>query len=181
MSHNNNIAELADRIVNTLDNLPDDGNERQITIGGNNHGTIVMGPQINVHSASKRSPELDELALSSLHQLRQKRHAEIRAARWRKRFSIPFLLGNTLLIIMGGGILWHTAQFVTGKPIWDLVLGSDANIWLLPVILTLAVIMLIAGFWLHKTSKVENQFIAENQTEIARIDVILQRRKTRTA
>ncbi|WP_140921062.1 hypothetical protein [Limnobaculum xujianqingii] len=178
MSGNQNIEDLANQIASTLESLPNDGKERQmtITIGGNNHGTVVMGSNITINPPPERVREPQDMSTSELQQLRENWQVEVRSAFWRKWFNTPSLIVFALLIAMLGMILWPISEFSARGIASALLQNNETNILTFPVVIGFASLLLASGIWFDRVRKVEDRLIKENKEQIDNINVILRRR-----
>ncbi|MEC5344655.1 hypothetical protein ABRZ24_18850 [Brenneria populi] len=171
------LQTLAGQVIDSLKQLPQDGQERQITIsvGGNNHGSIHVGSVVNINHAPKRPPELHERDSQELLAIKRGLLKKRNGAKWRRYFNIPFLLMLSLLLIGLASCLWiaYMSLWVGGLAN-PLVLNGKT----LAVSIVWGVLMILCAKAMDKLWKVENRIINENQDVIDTIDVILRRRNS---
>lgn len=178
MSENKTIENLANQIASTLESLPNDGKERQmtITIGGNNQGTVVMGPSITINPPPESPRKPQDMSTHELQNLKDNWKMEVRSAFRRKWFSAPVLIGITLLITLLGMLLWQISELSIGD------LGSIAsqnkgtNIITVPILIGFALLFLASVSWFERVRKIEDRLIKENKEQIESINVLLRRR-----
>ncbi|MDX5630358.1 MULTISPECIES: hypothetical protein [unclassified Brenneria] len=169
------LQTLAEQVIDSLKQLPQDGQERQITIsvGGNNHGSIHVGSVVNINHAPKRPPELHERDSQELLAIKRGLLKKRNGAKWRRYFNIPFLLMLSLLLIGLASCLWiaYMSLWVGG-----LTNPSVLNEKMYIALIIWGVIMAFCVKFLDSRWKIENRIINENQDVIDTIDVILRRR-----
>lgn len=171
------LQALAEQVVDSLKRLPQDGQERQVTIsiGGNNHGSIHTGPVVNINPASPREPELHERNSQELLTIRRGFITEANAAKWRRYLNVPCIsmicLGLAALLFA----LWNAYMlFNYGVSSTLLVLNAKSMM----IFISWGVAVTLCGKAMDKIRKIENRIIDENQYTIDSIDTILRRRST---
>jgi len=169
----NELQTLVDQVADSLNSLPKDGVERQITIrvGGNNSGTINIGPTVNITPAQPRPRTYEDLDNRELQYIRRGLVSKSNQAKLRRYLNLPaffslmlFLIAlvfaflNAFLLFSGSkSLLILTEKTIAAYAVWAVLLGISVKS-------------------LDKLRKVESIIIYENQSAIDTIDVILRRR-----
>lgn len=124
MNKNQQLDDLMDELRETLEALPDDGNERrvEIQVGPNNSGNVSAGPQVIVKlgpeaptrsEASRMCPQCHQATWRHTREcmhchldLFAHDHAVWKAAVMRRAQRSMFLFGGTgLALILGAGLI----------------------------------------------------------------------------
>ncbi|MFD0709368.1 hypothetical protein [Photorhabdus akhurstii] len=171
------LQTLAEQVFDSLKQLPQDGQERQITIsvGGNNHGSIHVGSVVNINPMPSRPRELHERDSRELLAIKRELLIKNKDAKWRYYINTPCLLLLSLVLIAFTFALWNAyMMFFSGGFTNVLVLNDKTLI----IFISWVVLITLCGKKMDKHRKIENRIIDENQNVIDTIDVILQRRNS---
>ncbi|MFE8048770.1 hypothetical protein [Brenneria goodwinii] len=171
------LQTLAEQVIDSLKQLPQDGQERQITIsvGGNNHGSIHVGSVVNINHAPKRPPELHERDSQELLTIKRGLLKKNKDAKWRCYSNIPCLLLLSLVFIAFAFALWNAYMMLFGGGITNLLVLNEKTA---VIFVSWSLIVMLCGKAMDKNRKIENKIINENQDIIDTIDVILRRRNS---
>ncbi|AIA72729.1 putative phage-related membrane protein [Pectobacterium atrosepticum SCRI1043] len=171
------LHSLAEQVMDSLKHLPQDGQERQITIsvGGNNPGSIHVGSVVNINPAPTRSRELHERDSHELLTIKRKLLTKNKDAKWRCYFNIPCLLLLSLVLIAFAFALWNAYMMLFGGGLTNLLVLNEKT---MVIFVSWGVIVMFCGKAMDKHRKIENRIIDENQNVIDTIDVILRRRNS---
>lgn len=146
------LDELAEKISELVNTLPNDGEERQIsvTIGGDNHGNITFGNHITINTAS--APQKEERALTDveLRSLEANARREQRAAFMRSYFNLPL----ALMVMVSIAVI---TSLVSGY-LWAIV-SMTSHPWTVPAIF--AAVFLPLAFWARRIIELEQPILQE--------------------
>ncbi|EYU13281.1 hypothetical protein [Photorhabdus aegyptia] len=171
------LQTLAGQVFDSLKQLPQDGQERQITIsvGGNNHGSIHVGSVVNINPTPSRSRELHERDSRELLAIKRELLIKNKDAKWRYYINIPCLLLFSLVLIAFTFVLWNAYMMFFGEGPTNVLVLNDKT---LIIFISWVVLITLCGKKMDKDRKIENRIIDENQNVIDTIDVILRRRNS---
>ncbi|APY32530.1 hypothetical protein A6548_003696 [Salmonella enterica subsp. enterica serovar Apapa] len=169
------LRMLSDQVLDSLKGLPQDGQERQVTIsvGGDNHGSIHVGSVVNITSAPPRKRELHEMESRELAGIRRDLQSKSKDAKWRCYFNAPVILLFGLMFLAFGFALWNIYLLYNYGAKASLLVLDEKTFF---IYLSWALAVTFSGKRMDKIRKVENRIIQENQLTIDAIDVILRRR-----
>ncbi|MBN3250538.1 hypothetical protein AB6D34_04840 [Pectobacterium brasiliense] len=167
------LHSLAEQVMDSLKQLPQDGQERQITIsvGGNNPGSIHVGSVVNINPAPQRPLELHEMDDSMLRKIRRELISKRNESKRRSYFNIPSLLFFVLTLSAFGFVFWNISLIYTGKSHWLDMSGNNFFIFI-----GWACLIMLTVRFMYKVRKIETRIVNENQNTIDTIDVIFRRR-----
>nr|WP_300309240.1 hypothetical protein [Halomonas sp.] len=167
MNRKEGLDDLATRISALVNELPNDGRERAmtVTVGGDNHGNITFGNHITINTAveppEQERPLTDADLRAIKHQAtRQQRHALIRSY-----INVPFVL----MTLIAAGVI---ASLLSGH-LWQLVNGGSP--WLVPAVFG-AVFMPIA-YWAAQLKRREQPLIREAKDTLEYVRQMQHRRR----
>ncbi|WP_387692533.1 hypothetical protein [Photorhabdus sp. RM71S] len=171
------LQTLAEQVFDSLKQLPQDGQERQITIsvGGNNHGSIHVGSVVNINPVPSRSRELHERDSRELLAIKRELLIKNKDAKWRYYINTPCLLLLSLVLIAFTFALWNAYMMFFGGGSTNVLVVNNKT---LIIFISWTVLMMLCGKKMDKNRKIENRIIGENQNVIDTIDVILRRRNS---
>ncbi|WP_445374662.1 hypothetical protein ACSLVK_00315 [Photorhabdus tasmaniensis] len=171
------LQTLAEQVFDSLKQLPQDGQERQITIsvGGNNHGSIHVGSVVNINPTPSRPRELHERDSRELLAIKRELRIKNKDAKWRYYINTPCLLLLSLVLIAFTFALWNAYMMFFGGRLTNVLVLNDKT---LIIFISWVVLITLCGKKMDKYRKIENRIIDENQDVIDTIDVILQRRNS---
>ncbi|PHM24603.1 hypothetical protein [Xenorhabdus ehlersii] len=172
------LRTIAEQVVDSLKLLPQDGQERQVTIsvGGNSHGSIHVGSVVNINPPTPPRPrELHERDGQELLAMKQQLLTKNKDAKWRCYFNTPCLLFLSLVLMAFGFALWNAYMVLWGGGSSGLLLFNEKT---LVIFVSWSVLIYICGKKMDKHRKIENIIIDENKNIIDTINVILRRRNS---
>jgi len=155
MSRKEDLDDLATRISALVNEQPNDGRERAmtVTVGGDNHGAITFGNHITINAGTHPVKEERPLSDGELQALASQKKRERLEAQVRRFINLPVLLTATVFI----GII---AALVSGY-LWQFVQGPYP--WLVPV--AVGVVLMPLAVWTRRVTELEGAIIREaNQT-----------------
>ncbi|KLU14274.1 MULTISPECIES: hypothetical protein [Xenorhabdus] len=170
------LRTIAEQVVDSLKLLPQDGQERQVTIsvGGNSNGSIHVGSVVNINPPTPPRPrELHERNSQELLAMKRKLLTKNKDAKWRCYFNTPCLLLFSLILMAFGFALWDAYMMLLGGGSTGLLVLNEKT---LIIFVSWIVLIYICGKKMEKQRKIENRIIDENQNTIDTINVILRRR-----
>jgi hypothetical protein len=166
MNRKEGLDDLATRISALVNELPNDGQERAmtVTVGGDNHGNITFGNHITINTAAEPQEEERPLTDAELHSIKQQAKLQHRRAWMRSRFNIPTFLMLLILLAMGvalfSGYLW---QVTTGQYPWIVSVFGFA--------------FLLTGLWAGRIHRLEKPIIQEAEETLAYVRQLQHRRR----
>ncbi|EYU16175.1 hypothetical protein [Photorhabdus aegyptia] len=171
------LQTLAGQVFDSLKQLPQDGQERQITIsvGGNNHGSIHVGSVVNINPMPSRPRELHERDSRELLAIKRELLIENKDAKWRYYINTPCLLLLSLVLIAFTFALWNAYMIFFGEGFTNVLVLNDKT---LIIFISWVGLVILCGKKMDKHRKIENRIIYENQNVLDTIDVILRRRNS---
>ncbi|AKH64894.1 MULTISPECIES: hypothetical protein [Photorhabdus] len=171
------LQTLAGQVFDSLKQLPQDGQERQITIsvGGNNHGSIHVGSVVNINPMPSRPRELHERDSRELLAIKRELLIKNKDAKWHYYINTPCLLLLSLMLIAFTFALWNAYMIFFGGGLTNVLVLNDK---ILIIFISWAVLVMLCGKKMDKHRKIENRIIDENQNVLDTIDVILRRRNS---
>ncbi|MCC8420906.1 hypothetical protein [Photorhabdus thracensis] len=171
------LQTLAGQVFDSLKQLPQDGQERQITIsvGGNNHGSIHVGSVVNINPMPSRPRELHERDSRELLAIKRELLIENKDAKWRYYINTPCLLLLSLVLIAFTFALWNAYMIFFGEGFTNVLVLNDKT---LIIFISWVGLVMLCGKKMDKHRKIENRIIDENQNVLDTIDVILRRRNS---
>ncbi|MBK5145959.1 VCBS domain-containing protein [Budviciaceae bacterium BWR-B9] len=174
-----NVTDLANQLAETLSQLPDDGKERQltVTIGGSNHGTVVMGSQITINTESKRTRSPGEMRSDELYELKNRYVSEIYSARRKKWVSTPAIVMLMMMIFLVSLLLWCFSPLLSGVPL-RVILSHPPVMINESILLIWVIIFAASAYFFDKIRKVQDRLIRNNKEYIESIDVELSRKSS---
>ncbi|ENU9618646.1 hypothetical protein ACE2MM_000809 [Salmonella enterica] len=169
----NELQTLVDQVANSLHSLPQDGVERQITIrvGGNNSGTINVGPTVNITPPQPRPRTYEDFDNRELLSIRRDLVSKNTRAKLRCYLNFPAFLSLMLFLVASVFALLNAYLLFTGGKSFLVLTGETFVVYTAWVVL-----LALSARSLNKIRKIESIIIYENQNTIDAIDVILRRR-----
>lgn len=169
------LRMLSGQILDSLKQLPQDGQERQVTIsvGGGNHGSIHVGSVVNINPVPPRPRELHEMESHELLKIKRNLQIKSKDAKWRYYLNIPSVLLLTLVSSAFSFALWNIFLLYNYGMQANLLILNEKSI---VVFVSWALCVTLCGKLMDRTRKIENCIVVENQSIIDAISVILRRR-----
>ncbi|MCL7930452.1 hypothetical protein [Halomonas llamarensis] len=159
------LEKAIGKFKDAIKDLPSDGEERtvSITVGGDNHGSIIVGHHITVNPPAEAKEE-KPLTIDELREIVEQGKREARQSWIRNRLNIPtgimfFLLGLAITGLLNGYLL--------SVPM------STFNMLLIGGV----VIFLAAGFWASRIGDVERGIFQQARQQTLQAKQELQRRR----
>ncbi|MFE8103583.1 hypothetical protein RBA71_19150 [Brenneria goodwinii] len=166
------LHTLAEQVIDSLKQLPQDGQERQITIsvGGNNPGSIHVGSVVNINHAPKYPPELYEMDDCVLQQIKRELVSKRDESKRRSYINVISFLFFGLILLAFIFILWNIF-LIYGEPHWLSIIRNTPFTFFGWVSL-----VIIAIKSMDKIRKIESRILNESQNTVDAIDVIFRKR-----
>lgn len=165
MDKKQGLDDLATRLSEMVNEMPNDGLERAmtVTIGGDNHGNITFGNHITINAApeAKRDKHLSD---DELREIVEQGRREARQSWLRNRLNIPtaimfFLIGLAITGLFNGYLL-----SVSMSTFNLLVIGGG-------------IVFIAAGFWANRIGDVERGIFQQARERSIQAKQELQRRR----
>lgn len=158
------LEKAIGKFKDAIKDLPSDGEERtvSITVGGDNHGNIILGHHITVNPPVETNAE--PLTTEQLKAMVDQGKREARQSWLRNRLNIPTAI---MIFMLGLAITGLLSGYFLSVPM------STFNILLMGG----GVIFLGAGFWANRIGEVERGIFKQARARAIEAKQELQRRR----